>query len=128
MISKGLKNEKRIKVTDTNTAKYVGSGTLSVFSTPSMIILIEETAMESVMNYLSEGDSTVGTYLDIKHTSATPVGMEVTCISELVEVDRSKLRFKIMVSDEVNEIGSGYHERFIVHNDKFMDKVESKLS
>jgi fluoroacetyl-CoA thioesterase len=127
MVSQGIVLEKTSKVTDENTAERWGSGTLPVYATPAMILLIEETAAESVKSELEDGETTVGTLLEIKHTSATPVGLEVRCRTELIEVDRARLRFKVEVSDSKGEIGSGFHERFIVKNEKFMARAQSKL-
>lgn len=126
MLSTGIKGRKTTEVTQENTAEAVGSGTLPVFATPAMIALIEATASESVAPFLEEGSSTVGTHLDIAHSSATPVGMSATCETELVEVDRRRLVFRVVVTDAKGEIGSGTHERFVVDNAKFMSKAESK--
>ena len=126
MLSTGIKGRKTTEVTQENTAEVVGSGTLPVFATPAMIALIEATASESVAPFLEEGSSTVGTHLDIAHSSATPVGMSATCETELVEVDRRRLVFRVVVTDAKGEIGSGTHERFVVDNAKFMSKAESK--
>ena len=104
----------------------MGSGTLSVFSTPSMVALIEETAWRSVAPYLEEGQSTVGTKLDIEHVSPTPVGMAVKCETELTEVDGRRLKFNANVYDETGLIGTGTHERFIVNSAKFQSKANSK--
>ena len=123
----GIKGKLSIKVTDGNTAAALGSGTLRVFSTPAMIALMEKTAWESVTPYLSDGESTVGVSLDVKHLAATPVGDTVTCESELIEIDRRRLVFSLKVTDSVDVIGEGRHERFIVSNEKFMAKVQSKL-
>lgn len=128
MIATGIKGTRTVGVTDDNTAEAVGSGTLRVFATPAMIALIEATASLSVAPYLEEGTSTVGTHLDVAHSAATPVGMEVTCETELVEVDRRRLVFSVTVRDPVGEVGSGTHERFIVDDARFMSKAESKLS
>ncbi len=128
MIATGIKGTRTVEVTDDNTAETVGSGTLRVFATPAMIALIEATASLSVAPYLEEGTSTVGTHLDVAHSAATPVGMEVTCETELVEVDRRRLVFSVTVRDPVGEVGSGTHERFIVDDARFMSKAESKLS
>ena len=127
MLSTGIKGRKTTEVTQENTAEAVGSGTLPVFATPAMIALIEATASGSVAPFLEEGSSTVGTHLDIAHSSATPVGMSATCETELVEVDRRRLVFRVVVTDAKGEIGSGTHERFVVDNAKFMSKAESKL-
>lgn len=126
MLSTGIKGRKTTEVTQENTAEAVGSGTLPVFATPAMIALIEATASESVAPFLEEGSSTVGTHLDIAHSSATPVGMSATCETELVEVDRRRLVFRVVVTDAKGEIGSGTHERFVVDDAKFMSKAESK--
>lgn len=123
----GIKGCKKITVNAENTAKAMASGTLDVFATPAMIALIEATASESVAPFLDEGLSTVGTHLDIAHSAASPVGIEVVCETELVEVDRRRLVFKAVVRDAVGEIGSGTHERFVVDNAKFMAKAQSKL-
>lgn len=127
MVSVGIVKEKTSKVMNENTAMAWGSGTLPVYATPAMILLIEETASESVASFLQEGETTVGTLLDIKHTSASPIGVQILCRTELIEVDRARLRFKVEVFDPKGEIGNGFHERFIVRSEKFMIKAKSKL-
>ena len=127
MLDTGIRGEKTVEVTPENTAEALGSGTLPVFATPAMIALIEATASESVAPHLDEGSSTVGTHLDVAHSAATPVGMGVTCVTELVEIDRRRLVFRVTVTDGKDEIGSGTHERFVVDNAKFMSKAQSKL-
>ncbi|MCR5228148.1 MAG: thioesterase family protein [Eubacterium sp.] len=126
MLQLGIKGKQELLVTDKDTAKAVGSGGLNVFATPAMIALAEKTAIQSILEYLSEGESTVGTKLDISHIAATPVGMKVSCETELIEIDRRKLVFSVNVYDEVEKIGEGTHERFIVNDEKFMTKAESK--
>lgn len=127
MLTTGIKGERTVEVTENNTAEALGSGTLPVFATPAMIALIEATASESVAPYLDDGSSTVGTHLDVAHSSATPVGLSATCTTELVEVDRRRLVFKVIVCDAKGEIGSGTHERFVVDDAKFMSKAQAKL-
>lgn len=128
MVDVGISGCKSTVVTESNTAASVGSGTLRVFATPAMVALIEATASESVASVLDPGMSTVGTRLDVAHTAATPVGMEVVCETELIEVDRRRLVFRVVVRDAAGEIGSGTHERFIVDDAKFMSKAESKMA
>ncbi len=128
MLETGIKNEISITVTKEKTAAALGSGMLEVFATPAMIALMEQTACESVAPLLDEGCGTVGTMLEVKHTAATPVGMKVTCKSELIEIDRKRLHFNIEVSDECGVIGTAVHDRFIINNTAFMEKTYAKLN
>lgn len=124
----GIKNTLTLTVGEKDTAAAHGSGTLKVFATPAMIALMEKTAMESVSDFLNEGEATVGTLINVKHISATPIGCRVTCESELIEVDGRRLVFKVRAFDNGGDIGEGVHERFIVKSEKFFEKTQSKLS
>lgn len=127
MLKTGLKNTKTIKVDKSNTAAAVGSGGLEVFSTPDMIALMEGTCKSLVDEYLEEGKGTVGISISTDHKAATPVGMKVTCEAELVEIDRSRLVFKVRCKDELDDISEGEHQRFIVDNEKFLANVNKKI-
>lgn len=109
------------------TAATAGSGGQCVFSTPHMVALMEQTAWSSVEPCMEEGKTTVGTHLDIAHLSASPVGAHISCESELTEIDRKRLVFKVKAFDDAGLIGEGTHERFIIDIDKFMSNTESKL-
>ena len=115
------------KVTPDNVAAAMASGTLPVYATPAMILLIERTCMELAKPHLDEGCSTVGTKLDIEHLSATPVSMTVRAECTLREIDRRRLVFSCEVYDDAGLIGKGTHERFIVSNEKFLLKTAEKL-
>lgn len=123
----GIKGKEEVIVTKELTAKELGSGTLNMFGTPAMITLMEKTSWKSVQTYLEKGQVTVGILLEIKHISATPLGMKVFCESELIEVDGKRLTFLVRVFDEVGLIGEGRHERFIVSSEKFQKKTNDKL-
>ncbi len=125
-MEKGIKFSIERKVTEHMTARVMGSGTLDVFATPSMIALIEETAWRSVAPQLESGMATVGTLLNVAHVAPTPVGMTVKCETELTEVDGRRLVFSVKVSDECGEIGRGTHERFIINEEKFQKKADTK--
>lgn len=128
MLNTGILGEQTVMVDETNTAKTMGSGSLNVFATPAMIALIEKTALMSIASELEEGQTTVGTSLNIQHLAATPVGMKVTAKTELVEVDRRRLVFSAAVYDEAGLIGKGTHERFLVDGEKFQSKTDAKKS
>lgn len=122
----GIKGKAETIVCTENTAKTMGSGTLEVFATPAMVALMEEAAWKCVAAELEPGTGTVGTSMQIKHLSATPLGMHVTAECELVEIDGRRLVFSVQASDEAGLIGTGTHERFIVAEEKFVAKANSK--
>ena len=110
----GIRGEQSVLVTAANTAKTMGSGTLEVFATPALVALAEKTCWMSVADALGEGNGSVGTKLELEHTAPTPVGMTVTCESELVAVEGRKLTFKVVLHDEKGPVGGGTHERFVL--------------
>lgn len=126
MLEAGIKGRQETVVTEDQLAVNVGSGKVRVFATPMMIALIEKTASLSVESELAEGQTTVGTLLNVSHCSATPLGMKVWAESELVEIDRRRLVFKVAAYDEAGLIGEGTHERFIIDMEKFQSKTDSK--
>ena len=122
----GIKGIKELAVTEDVTAAALDSGGLAVFATPAMIALMEFAAWASVEEYLEDGQTTVGTLMNVKHLAATPVGMTVRAESELVEVAGRRLVFKVAAFDDKDLIGEGMHERFIINADKFMARTEAK--
>ena len=122
----GIKGKKERVVPYEQTAEYISSGLLPVFATPCMIQFMEETARVSVESFLAEGQSTVGTSVNIKHLASTFVGCKVTCESELIEIDRRRLVFNVKVYDDKELLGEGTHERFIIDNAKFIARLDVK--
>ena len=90
------------------------------------LLLDENAACNAIADGLEEGQSSVGTKLDVSHDAATPVGMHVTAKAELVEVDRRRLVFRVTAEDDAGPIGQGTHERFLIMADKFLAKAEAK--
>lgn len=128
MLTTGMTLKKEMTVTANDTAAALGSGDLEVFATPAMISLMELTSRLCVGDALDEGQTTVGTLVNIAHTAATPIGMKVTCESTLIEIDGRRLIFDVVASDECGVIGKGSHERFIVDSAKFQAKANAKIS
>ncbi len=123
----GLVNEMSMVVKEDDTARVSGGETLPwVLSTPRMISYMEQTAHQALLPYLSEGQTSVGTAVNIRHLGATPVGMQVRFRAELVEVDRRRLRFKVEAFDAVEKVGEGEHERFIVDKSRFDERLDQK--
>ena len=125
-LSIGLKGLAETLVTEENTAAAMGSGLLPVFATPAMLALMEKAAADSVQPFLPEGQGTVGTRLEVSHLAATPIGLSVRAESELIAIDRRKLRFSVRAWAGNELIGEGEHERFIIDNARFLEKALAK--
>lgn len=122
----GMTNEVELVVRREHLASSKGSGIAEVFSTPDLLMIMEAACFKLVEEYLEKGQSTVGISANLKHMAATPLGMKVKSRCELVEIDRKRLVFKVEVFDEVEKIGEGEHQRFIIDQDAFEKKAEKK--
>lgn len=128
MLTLGIKGKQSLIVNNQNSARTMGSGTLDVFATPAMIALMEKTAWQSIAHALEKGQGSVGTKLDVSHDAPTPLGMTVTCESELIEIDGRRLVFSVIAKDKQGVIGKGTHERFVVNEQNFQEKTNRKMS
>lgn len=122
----GMTNEKSEQVTENNTAIKYGSGSVAVYATPAMVGLMEGACLGVVDPVLPEGMSTVGISIDIRHSAATPMGMKVRALAELVEIAGKRLVFRIEAFDEKEKIGEGIHQRYIIDLAKFLQKCDAK--
>ncbi len=128
----GMVFEKTITVTESLAARHLegfrdGEG-VRVLSTPEMVRFVEMCALEGARGFLGPGQETVGTRVDIRHLAATPVGMRVTARCTLTEIDRRRLTFGFEVHDELDKVGEGTHERFIVDLEKQQARLKDKLN
>ena len=128
-IEVGLKGRADTVVTSQNTADAVGSGLVPVFATPYMIALMENAASTCLVPYLAEDEGSVGTHLDVAHSSATPIGMKVWAEAEIIAVSENNkmVDFAVKAWDEKGPIGKGTHTRAIISNERFLTKCNSKL-
>ncbi len=106
-----------------HTALEVGSGDLEVFATPMMVALMEGEAMRVAKAECQEGQTTVGTLVNVQHLRATPLGGEVSATATLIAKEGRKLTFRVEAQDSKGIIGEGTHERFIVDTEKFLAKL-----
>lgn len=123
----GSKKERTIKTDSNQTTSFLWEGE-NVLSTPSMISEMEETCRLLLKEYYlkdKEWDS-VGTIVNIKHLAATPVGSKIKLNATVESVDGRKVMFNVDVYDELEKIGEGKHERFIINIPRFRSKFEDK--
>jgi predicted thioesterase len=115
-----------VKVDESNTALAVGSGSLPVFATPMMIALMEQAACTVLADALPEGETSVGTMINVQHSAASPIGSTITATATITAVFGRKVVFKVIASDMNGEIGGGTHERAVVDSERFMERAEKR--
>jgi predicted thioesterase len=124
----GLSGEASIVVAPEVTAHHMGSGTVSVFATPQMVLLMERAAVAALAPRLAPGQQSVGTLVNVRHLAATPLGATVTARAELTAVDGRRLTFHVSAHDGTELIGEGTHERALIDLARFEAKVAAKAA
>ncbi len=124
----GMTHEKVLKTGPEHSAQHFYPQLPNVFGTPFLVGLFEGVSAELMAPHLGPGEQSVGIGMNLKHTAATPLGMEIRAKTEVTAVDGRKLTFKVEAFDEKEKIGEAVHERFIINAEKFNQKVESKKS
>ena len=125
-IQVGLASEAYEVVHDHLLATTMGSGSVAVYATPAMVALMEAAAVAALGPALSEGQSSVGIALDVRHLAATPPGLQVRARAEVIEVQGAKIKFSVQAWDEQELIGEGTHTRYVIDVARFMERVQAK--
>ena len=97
-----------------------------VLATPLMIMAMENAAFNAIRDYLEPGESAVGTAVDIRHLAATPAGQRVTAEAEVTLVEDRRIVFAVTARDEIEEIGTGIHERMVVDLRRIAKRLDAK--
>jgi len=97
-----------------------------VLSTPYLILIMENAALNAVREYLEAGESAVGTRVDVRHLVATPVGRDVVGRAEVTAIDGRKIFFRVWATDGAEEIGVGTHERTVVSTSRIIERMAAK--
>ena len=97
-----------------------------VLATPVMILAMENAALNAIRPFLEEGESAVGTEIAVRHLAATPVGHTVRAEAEVIRTTGKRIEFKVSASDEIEEIGSGTHQRTVIVLQSFDERLATK--
>jgi len=124
----GMVREISVKTEKEHTAQYFYKNLPDVFATPFLAGFMERVSAELINEHIEAGEQSVGISMDLKHTAATPLGMEVRLKTEVIAVDGAKFTFKLEAWDEVEKIGEATHERFIIKPEKFISRLAKKTA
>ncbi len=124
-LTEGLRLERSIEIGEDRVITFMGDD-LRVYETPSMIADIEYACRDLLVEHLPSGWDSVGVVVDIEHLAATPIHETVTVRVEIDEIENRRVRFRCEVSDALEVVGRGYHDRFIVKIDRHRARVAEK--
>jgi predicted thioesterase len=124
----GLMGKAEMIVKEEDLVNRLGDLPINVLSTPRLIQLMEEAAVNAIQDIIPPDQLSLGTQVKIKHLSATPLGMKVTGNAILKEVHKNRLLFLVDAYDEKEKVAEGEHERVFVSKEHFRRKVEKKRS
>ena len=122
----GLAGKSEMIVKEEDLVRQLGELSVDVLSTPRLIQLLETAALEAIRDHMPEGQVSLGTEINIRHLSATPVGMKVTANALLKGVEKNRLHFLVDAYDEKEKVAEGEHERILVSKERFLEKVKKK--
>ena len=100
-----------------------------VFATGFLVGFLEWACIKAINPHLDwPKEQSVGTHINVSHVAATPPGLEVTAIVELIEADGRRLVFSVEANDGIDIISKGEHVRFVINKDKFNTKLRQKAN
>ena len=114
-------------VTEANTAKAMGSGSLPVLATPAMVAMMEHAAVNALEGRLPEGIDSVGIAIHVDHLAASPVGAQIRAEAKLTASDGRSYDFEIEAYDNAGLIGRATHRRATVKVEKFLEKTAQRV-
>ena len=107
-------------------ASELDSSLAAVLSTPTMIAMMEQAAIEAIKPFLDAGESSVGMTIEVSHTAATPPSHRARAEAEVTKVEGRRLEFSVRAFDDIEQIGSGSHRRAVIDSAKFNDRLKTK--
>jgi predicted thioesterase len=127
MVKVGATKERKIRVSQNQSTSFLWEGE-NVFSTPSMISEMEETCRLLLKEqFISQEQwDSVGTFVEIKHLAATPVGAEVLLKAKVYSVNGRRVMFDVDALDKIEKIGEGRHERMVIEIARFRSRFDEK--
>ncbi len=126
-ISVGATATRRITIDAPRTIDFLGE-TLRVYATPELVRDIEVTCREFLLGFADAGEDSVGVGINITHSGATLVGMNVEIGITVAAVEGRKVSFSVVVRDDAEEISRGEHGRFVVDVAKLRSRVAAKAA
>jgi len=123
----GMSRVNRITINRERTIGFMGDEART-YSTPSMILDIEHTCRELILEHADAGEDSVGMEVAVRHLAPTLLGMTVEVAVAVTAVEGRKVLFEATVKDDIEEAGRGTHTRFVVEKARTLERLKAKAA
>lgn len=123
----GVRRVNRIEVDRDRTIGFMGEEG-RVYGTPYLLRDIEMTCRQLILDHGDTGEDSVGTEVAIKHLAPTLLGMSVEITATVSAVEGRKVVFEISAKDDIEQISTGTHGRFVVDVKKTIERLKAKAA
>ena len=123
----GLRRVSRIEVDRDRTIGFMGEEG-RVYSTPNLVLDIEMTCRQLLLEHADADEDSVGTEVAIKHLAPTLLGMWVEITATVITVEGRKVVFEVSAKDAIDQISTGTHGRFVVDVNKTIARLKAKAA
>jgi fluoroacetyl-CoA thioesterase len=106
-----------------DTAAARRSGDVDVLSTSRLVALCEEAAVKALGHELTEGQTSVGSRVELTHLAPVAVGSVVRATATLERTEGRRLVFAVSVSDACGLVAAGKMSRVVVNRAHFEAKA-----
>ena len=94
-----------------------------VLSTPVMIMMMENAALNAMKPYFDANETAVGSRVDVVHVAPTLQGRTVTARAKVTSVDGRRVEFAVEAAEGDKAIGFGTHERSVIDLKRFSARL-----
>ncbi len=126
-LATGITAARRIEVDETRTIDFLGEA-LRIYSTPSLLLDIEQHCRDLILRHLDKAEDTVGIRIELDHMGATPLGMAVNITATVTEVEGRRITLQVEASDSLEAVAKAKHVRFVIDVAKQVQRIEEKAA
>jgi fluoroacetyl-CoA thioesterase len=119
----GLCGEVELTVTAADTARAMRSGEVDVLATPRVVALCEQASCAALAGHLADGETSVGTRVELAHLAPVAVGSTVRAVATLEKAEGRRLVFNVSVTDDAGLVAAGKVTRVVVAMKDFLRKT-----
>ena len=126
-LATGITATRRIEIDEARTIDFLGEA-LRIYSTPSLLLDIEQHCRDLILQHLDKAEDTVGIRIELDHMGATPLGMAVNITATVTEVEGRRITLQVEASDSLEAVATAKHVRFVIDVAKQVQRIEEKAA